>query len=65
MDRLTRQKESLSARRGEKTTEKGGEVGAHREGSEAVGELLNGWILFDFYRSEKGLIDLLISFNFL
>lgn len=44
--------------------EKGAEVGAREEGA-GPGELLNGWILFDFYRSEKGLVELLLAFNFL
>lgn len=26
---------------------------------------LQGWLLFDFYRSEPGLIDLVVAFNFL
>lgn len=28
-------------------------------------ERLSGWVLFDFYRSEPGLVELLLAFNFL
>jgi hypothetical protein len=44
--------------------EENGEDAVRQAKDEQRKRLLRGWILLDFYRSEPGLIDLLISFNF-
>lgn len=43
----------------------GGEGGGENAFSRARAEYaLRGWLLFDFYRSEPGLIDLVVAFNY-